>query len=80
MQPEIIKQWIESGLPQSTVFVEGDGSHFTATVISSEFLNKTRIQRQRLVYDTINIQLADGTIHAISLKTFTPQEWQEAKR
>lgn len=78
MQAAQIKQLIETGLKESTVLVEGeDGRHFAATVISPEFSGKNRIQKQQLVYATLGSHIADGTIHAISIKTFTPDEWQQ---
>lgn len=78
MRAENIKQLIEAGLKQSTAIIEGeDGRHFTATVISPEFTGKNRIQKQQLVYATLGNHITDGTIHAISIKTFTPEEWQQ---
>ena len=77
MQPEIIKQLIESGLPNAEAYVDGDGAHFTAIVICPQFAGKSRIQKQQLVYDTVKPQLMDGSLHALSVKTFTPDEWQE---
>lgn len=76
MQTETIKQLIEAGLPGSEVTVEGDGAHFTALVIYSEFAGKSRIQKQQMVYDTVKAELLDGSLHALSLKTLTPEEWQ----
>jgi len=72
-----IKQLIENGLTQCTALVEGeDGVHFTATVISPDFSGKNRIQKQQMVYATLGNRIHDGTIHALSIKTFTPEEWQ----
>jgi acid stress-induced BolA-like protein IbaG/YrbA len=80
MHPENIKQLIEAGLQNSKAIIEGeDGQHFTAVVISPEFSGKTRIQKQQLVYAALNKHIADGTLHAISVKTFTPEEWQQFK-
>ena len=76
MQPEEIKRLIEMGLPDALVQVEGDGSHFNAIVVSESFTNKSRIQKQQLVYATVQQQLLDGSLHALSLKTFTPEEWR----
>jgi acid stress-induced BolA-like protein IbaG/YrbA len=76
MQPEEIKRLIEAGLEGAEATVEGDGAHFTALVICSQFAGKSRIQKQQLVYDTVREQLLDGTLHALSLKTLTPEEWQ----
>ena len=80
MQPEYIKRLIEAGLTDSTAIIEGeDGQHFTAVVISPEFSGKNRVQKQQLVYATLNNLIADGSLHAISIKTFTPAEWQQHK-
>ncbi len=78
MQPHNIKELIETNLTESIALIEGeDGRHFSATVICSAFSGKNRIQKQQLVYAAINKQIADGSIHAISIKTFTPEEWQQ---
>ncbi|OGT62387.1 MAG: hypothetical protein A3F14_06595 [Gammaproteobacteria bacterium RIFCSPHIGHO2_12_FULL_43_28] len=76
MQPEEIKQLIEANLNQTEAWVEGDGSHFTALVISPLFANQSRIERQKMVYNTVEKQLLNGTLHALSVKTFTPTEWE----
>lgn len=77
MQAKEIKNLIEAGLKECTASVNGeDGVHFDAVVISPEFSGKNRIQKQQLVYATLGTRIADGTIHAISIKTFTPDEWQ----
>ncbi|MBX3709039.1 MAG: BolA family transcriptional regulator [Gammaproteobacteria bacterium] len=75
MQPEKIMHLIETSLTHSEAHVEGDGAHFTAIVICPAFAGKSRIQRQQMVYDTVRSQLLDGTLHALSIKTFTPEEW-----
>lgn len=75
MQPEKIKQLIEAGMTDTEACVEGDGAHFTALVISPQFAGKSRLQKQQLVYDTVRAHLLDGSLHALSIKTFTPEEW-----
>jgi len=75
MQPEEIRNLIEAGLPDSEASVEGDGAHFTAIVVCPAFAGKSRLQKQQLVNDTVRKQLMDGTLHALSIKTFTPEEW-----
>lgn len=77
MQTEHIKQLIEAGLTEAQAYVEGDGTHFNAAVICPAFAGKTRIQKQQMVYDTVRTQLLDGSLHALSLSTFTPDEWQK---
>ncbi len=76
MYPDEIKQIIEAGIKECTAIIEGDdGKHYTAVVISPAFSGKNRIQKQQLVYATLNNYLTNGTLHAISIKTFTPEEW-----
>lgn len=77
MQPEEIKRLIEAGLNESEAHVEGDGAHFMACVVCPAFAGKSRIEKQQIVYDTVRAQLLDGTLHALSVKTFTPEEWDK---
>ncbi|HEX4044275.1 MAG TPA: BolA/IbaG family iron-sulfur metabolism protein [Gammaproteobacteria bacterium] len=77
MHPQEVKRLIETGLIDAEVLVDGDGSHFTAVVISTIFADKSRVQKQQLVYDTVRKHLLDGTLHALSIQTFTPEEWQQ---
>lgn len=77
MNPQTIKQLIEAGLKDSIAMIDGeDGQHFTAIVISPVFSGKNRVQKQQLVYATLENYIKDGSLHAISFKTFTPEEWQ----
>ncbi|HLB42431.1 MAG TPA: BolA/IbaG family iron-sulfur metabolism protein [Gammaproteobacteria bacterium] len=80
MQTETIKQLIEASLSNSQVLVEGDGAHFTAIVVSLAFVGKSRLERQQLINIAVKEQLLDGTLHALSIKTFTPDEWQQCKQ
>ena len=74
MNPGTIKQMIEAGLPGAHVEVEGDdGVHFHATVISATFAGKLPLARHRLVYATLGDRMG-GEIHALALKTLTPDE------
>jgi acid stress-induced BolA-like protein IbaG/YrbA len=77
MQPEEVKRLIETGLKDSEAFVEGDGAHFLACVVCPIFAGKSRVQKQQLVNDAVKAQLLDGTLHALSIKTFTPEEWDK---
>lgn len=74
--PESIQQNIEQGMVTVYLTVVGDGQHFEAVVVSEEFAGKSRIQRHQRVYQTLGDRMR-GEIHALSMKTLTPQEWQE---
>lgn len=79
MNPQDIKSLIEAGLQDCTAILKGDGRHFTAIVISPEFQNRNRIEKQQLVFKTLGDRVDNGEIHAISIKTFTPDEWNQHK-
>lgn len=77
MEPAAIKQMITDALSDATVIVEGDGRHFDVVVVSPDFSDKSRIQKQQLVYKALGDSITSGKLHAIALKTFTPEEWQQ---
>lgn len=79
MQPEEIRHLIETELQEAIAHVEGDGTHFTAIVICPAFAGKSRLQKQQMVYDTVRKQLLDGTLHALSIKAYTPDEWNKVQ-
>ena len=70
-----IKQRIEAGINDARADVEdwtGGGDHFRATVVSPAFAGLSRINQHRLVYDLFGAEIG-GPIHALSLKTQTPE-------
>ena len=77
METEAVAKLIRDGMPGAEVRVTGDGSHFEAIVISDAFAGKNPIQKQRLVMATVKPQIESGELHALSLKTFTPDQWEE---
>lgn len=80
MQPEDIKNMIESNMPDSQVTVVGDGRHFEAIVVSSSFEGMSLLARQRKVFSTLGDNIHNGNIHALSIKAKTPTEWQNEKK
>jgi acid stress-induced BolA-like protein IbaG/YrbA len=73
MQPEDIKALIEQGMPEATVSVIGDGHHFEAVIVSKEFAGKTMVQQHQMVYQALGDKMRQE-IHALSMKTLTPEE------
>ena len=74
MDAERIRQLIEAGMPAAHVVVQGaDGVHFEAEVVSAAFRGKLPIARHRMVYATLG-EAMGGAIHALSLRTLTPEE------
>lgn len=76
MDANTITTLIEAGLPGAHVIVEGaDGVHFDATVVSDVFKGKLPLARHRMVYATLGKRMG-GEIHALALRTLTPEEAQ----
>jgi acid stress-induced BolA-like protein IbaG/YrbA len=71
--PESIQQGIAAGLSCDRVEVVGDGQHFQALVVSAAFQGKSRVQRHQMVYAALGDRMREE-IHALSMRTLTPEE------
>ena len=56
--------------------VTGDGHHFEAIVVSDEFIEKTLLQRHRIIYSALG-NMMKVEVHALSMKLYTINEWRE---
>jgi acid stress-induced BolA-like protein IbaG/YrbA len=72
--PADVQRFIAQGLACEHLEVEGDGRHFFATIVSSEFEGTSRIARHQRVYRALGDRMREQ-IHALSMKTLTPAEW-----
>jgi acid stress-induced BolA-like protein IbaG/YrbA len=68
-----IKGWIEAGLAECRAEVDGDGEHFTAVIVSPAFAGKTMVEQHQMVYAALGDRMG-GEIHALSMRTLTPDE------
>jgi acid stress-induced BolA-like protein IbaG/YrbA len=75
--PESVKSGIEGGLACEHVEVVGDGQHFQALIVSTQFAGRSRVQRHQLVYKALGDRMREE-IHALSMQTLTPDEWKKA--
>ena len=75
--PEQVRDYIAGGLACEHLEVDGDGQHFFATIVSDAFEGKRLIARHQLVYKALGDRMREE-IHALSMKTLTPAEWQNA--
>jgi len=74
LDANFIRELIRQGLPGAEVEVQGeDGVHFEARVVSAAFAGKLPLARHRMVYATLGERMG-GEIHALALKTLTPDE------
>lgn len=78
MRADELKRLIEQGLPGSRVIVRGeDGVHFEAVVISENFAGKSLVQQHRMVNAVLRNRIESQELHALSLKTYTPEAWSK---
>jgi len=68
---------LRENIPGAQVIVSSnDQIHFDAIIITDAFKDQKLIERQKLVYAIVGSHITSGAIHALSLKTYTQQEWQ----
>ena len=76
MNPTEITALIKAGFEDARVRVlSDDNTHFEALVVAAEFEGKRPLARHQLVYQTLGA-LVGNEIHALSIRAFTPEEWQ----
>ena len=69
-----VRSFIAAGLSCEHLEVEGDGQHFFATIVSTDFDGLSRVRRHQRVYTALGDRMK-AQIHALSMKTLTPVEW-----
>ena len=75
-----IKARIEKALAGAQVEVRdtnGTGDHFEAQVVCEAFVGKSMIEQHRLVYGPLDDLIKSGALHALALKTFSPEQWKK---
>ncbi|MBZ0173473.1 MAG: BolA/IbaG family iron-sulfur metabolism protein [Phycisphaerales bacterium] len=79
MTAEQIERLIAEGIPGATVRVQGDdGRHFQALVVADAFTGLSQVKQHQLVYGALG-HLMQEAIHALSLRTLTPTEWESVR-
>ena len=76
MDAATVKTLLESHLENCEVQVQGEGNHYDITAVGALFDGLRPVKKQQLVYAALSDHIADGTIHAVNIRTFTPAEWQ----
>jgi acid stress-induced BolA-like protein IbaG/YrbA len=81
MNPQKVEAMIMAELPDAQIQVQdltGGGDHYQVTVVSSQFAGKGLVQQHQLVYAALQQAMSTEAIHALALKTYTPEAWQAA--
>ena len=74
--PEDVKRYIAQGLDCERIEVDGDGRHFQALIVSAAFAGRNRDARHQLVYAALGERMREE-VHALSMRTLTPEEYRE---
>jgi acid stress-induced BolA-like protein IbaG/YrbA len=77
MTADQLETLIAEQLPCQHLSVEGDGRHWYATIVSTQFEGLRLIQRHQKVYATLGQKMHTDEVHALSMKTYTPSEWAQ---
>ena len=76
MDAATVKTLLESHLENCEVQVQGEGNHYDITAVGALFDGLRPVKKQQLVYAALSDHIADGSIHEVNIRTFTPAEWQ----
>lgn len=77
MNPEEIKSLLLAAIDAAEVDVKVDGSHVNLVVVSKVFEGLNPVKKQQLVYAALQDSIASGAIHAVNMKTYTPEQWAQ---
>ena len=79
ISPQHVEEMILAQMPDAQVQVEdlsGGGDHYQVSVVSSQFAGKGLVKQHQLVYGALKQAMSSEAIHALALKTYTPEAWQ----
>jgi acid stress-induced BolA-like protein IbaG/YrbA len=77
MDAATVKALLQAHLDDCEFQVQGEGNHYDILAIGSVFDGLRPVKKQQLVYAALSEQIADGSIHAVNIRTYTPAEWQD---
>ncbi|RDL45781.1 BolA family transcriptional regulator [Marinomonas piezotolerans] len=75
MNASEVKELLETKIQGSRVLAEGEGCNFQVTVIADAFDGLNTVKRQQLVYSHLQDAISTGAIHAVTMKTLTPAQF-----
>ena len=76
MDAATVKSLLQNHMQECEFHVQGDGRHWDIAAIGEVFEGLRPVKKQQLIYAALKDQIADGSIHAVNIRTFTPAEWQ----
>ncbi len=74
-----IEKLINDALSLDELHVTFDGSQCSVKAIADVFATMSRVKRQQAIYAPLAQAISENKIHAVSIKTFTKEQWQRDK-
>ncbi|MBT1452474.1 BolA family transcriptional regulator [Glaciecola sp. XM2] len=79
MTNEEVAALVKDAINAQEVIVKSEGTHYQVIAIDDMFDSISRVKRQQMIYAPLSEKISDGTIHAVSIKTFSTAQWQREK-
>lgn len=79
MKAEQVQKIIAEGISCEGLSVQGDDNYPQALIVSSQFVGKSRVQRQQMVNALLKPYFDSGELHSLQMQTMTPDEWSAAR-
>lgn len=80
MDTKSLEKLLQEGLQASHVEVTQDGSHCHLLIVSEQFAGLRAVKQQQTVYALINDAIADGSLHAVNMTLYTPEQWAQVSQ
>ncbi len=80
MESAELKVLLDTALQLEEIHVKGEGNHFEVIAVDKLFDGMSRVKKQQTIYGPLMEHISTNTIHALSIKTFTPEEWARDKK
>lgn len=79
MDPKQIEDILKNALELDEVHVQGDGSHYGVIAVSDVFASLSKVKQQQMIYVPLTDLFATNAIHALTIKTFTTEQWKRER-
>ncbi|WP_163934528.1 BolA family protein [Paraferrimonas sp. SM1919] len=79
MDSEQVKALLLEQIVADEIRVSQEGTHYKIIVVGEQFGQMRKVKQQQTVYAPLMDKIKDGTLHAITIKAFTPEQWQREK-
>lgn len=79
MEPKKIEDILKNALKLDEVYVQGENSHYGVIAVSDTFATMSKVKQQQMIYAPLTEFFATNAIHALTIKTFTKEQWKRER-